>query len=151
MMNWFAAHAHWFAYGAAFSAFIALSVWYETVLSQRKRAALHPYLGRSCRGIRWHRRFPGAPHDEIRRFVRGFAECFRVAPHLATQFGPDDRPFVIWDEATVGGPFALDDNEELYDWGVVLEEEYRISPELQATWDERTTLADVFALTRSAG
>ncbi len=113
-----------------------------------ERARLRRLLARPCAGIRWHRRFPVAPHDDIRAFLRVFTDAFAIEGIHCTKFAPDDRPLAIYLSRYVPH-LTLDDHGEFESWGKALEREYGI--DLMTVWREGdVTLGELFAVTRGS-
>ena len=100
------------------------------------------FLKRPCAGIRWHRRFPNAPHEDIRAFLQLFSRSFGFKDHQICVFRPDDR---VKDVNSAFEPLPMDamELEEFAD-----EYQRRYGLDLEKVWRDNITLGEMFDLTR---
>ena len=137
----------WAIFAAAVFLPVAMFLLSERDLRTRARRTAR-YLDRPCAGIRWRRRFPGVPHDEIRAFLRTFADFFDLNRDCPTRFRPTDHVLDIQQAVDGGFVLGLGDALELTDWGDELLERH---PHLRsAEWTDAPTLADILELTRAS-
>ena len=109
----------------------------------RRRRALRLYWDRACMGIRWRRRFPKAPKEQIREFLTIFVEafCFR---QRRTCFSPDDRVMDVY-RACYPPRGGLADAMELETLSLSFEKRYGI--DLAGIWREDITLGELYERT----
>lgn len=77
-----------------FCAALATSAVYWSGWAIRKRLAR--YYSRHCTGRAWRKRFPSATKEEIRSFLRLFAEAFQLETKRALSFSPDDKVMEVY-------------------------------------------------------
>jgi len=103
-----------------------------------------PFRWRSCQGPGWRRSFPEAPKHEIRQFLSLFVSAFAFDDVEKLKLNPNDQILDIY--RSLYPHKWLADNLELETLVDDLETKYGIS--LQAIWNERLTLGELFLRTR---
>ena len=126
---------------ACFVAAALLSGW----LTERRR--MSNYWSRVCTGPEWKRRFPQAPKDEIRAFLKAFVDAFAFRRSRGLCFTPDDRVMDVY--RTLYPPKrTLADSMELESFGLQFHKLYGI--DLVPVWRDDITLGELFALSRQS-
>lgn len=122
---------------------VVVPIGFATAAELWARRARRVFLKGPCAGIRWHRRFPNAPHHDIRAFLKLFSHAYGFKDHQICIVSPDDR---IVDIDRAVDPFPMD-AIELEEFA----EEYlqRYGLDLASAWREDITLGEVFELTRA--
>ena len=92
-------------------------------------------------GLRWRRRFPDTPKEEIRAFLQIFADVFCFTHKEQNFFSPDDRVLDIYRALT---PPGMPDDMEIERLLLDLEEHYGVV--MEPHWREEITLGELFAL-----
>ncbi len=110
-----------------------------------ERLRIRNLLDRPFAGIRWHRRFPNAKHDDIREFLAQFTEAFALDSIHRGKFSPDDQPMALYDARYIPH-LAMDDHFEFESLDEVLDSRYGI--DLSSVWHKDMTLGELFALTQ---
>jgi hypothetical protein len=119
------------------------AVAFVVVLAIAEHARLLKLLDRPCAGIRWHRRFPSVPHDEIRKFLKLFTVAFAFDERHYSKFGPDDQPWAIY-HARYIPHLTVDDHMEFESLIEAFAKTYGV--DLWAVWHDEMTLGELFAL-----
>ena len=57
---------------------------------------LKPFLEKPCQGRAWRKRFPAAPEDQLRAFLRLQAVCFGIPEAEALHLAPEDRTLDLY-------------------------------------------------------
>jgi hypothetical protein len=113
-----------------------------------RRRALRRYWGRGCMGIRWRRRFPDAPRNDIREFLLLFVGAFAFGQRERSCFAPDDRVLDVYRALYPPGAGRFQaDCMELEILTMELEEQYGL--DLRSLWREDLTLGQIFEHTRA--
>lgn len=107
---------------------------------------LRPFLQRPYAGIRWHRRFPNVPHDDIRGFLSTFGTAFGFNDKQRSLFSPEDRVMDAYN--AMNPPHVSIDALELEIFAQDFQQQYGI--DLEDCWCDEITLGDLFQLTRAA-
>jgi hypothetical protein len=114
-------------------------------LTERRR--MRSYWTRVCAGSEWKKRFPQAPKDDIRQFLRAFMDAFAFSRSRGLRFTPNDRVMDVY--RTLHPPkWTLADSMELESLAVRFQKQYGI--DLVPVWRNDITLGDLFALTRQS-
>jgi hypothetical protein len=119
---------------------VLLAVVFATALEFAARTRLRRYFDRPCAGIQWHRSFPDVPHDEIRAFLRMFAESFAIDVKYACRLSPVDQLKDIY-LARYVPHLTLDDHMEFESLVLNLEDRYGVK--LEAVFHETLTLGEL--------
>jgi propanediol dehydratase small subunit len=122
----------------------ALLFTFASEMGERKR--LRKLLDRPCAGIRWHRRFPSEPHNDIRSFLKMFNQAFSFGEIQTCTFGPDERIFEIYIARYVPH-LTVDDHLEFEFLAEALQATY--ARDLATIWRKDLTLGDLFSLTHA--
>ncbi len=125
---------------------LLLALLFAIVLEVAERIRLQKFLDRPCAGIRWHRRFPTVPQNEIREFLSIFTEAFAFDEKHRGKFAPDDQLLAIY-RAQYVPQLSLDDFMEFESLTEALSTHYGI--DLQSVWSEDLSLGDLFAITQT--
>jgi hypothetical protein len=142
-MGAWAEMSKWWLIGGLIVLSVAVAAWAEIVRGQH----LRPLLSRPCAGIRWRRGFSDASPNDIREFLRAFAECFTLTRKHRVVFRPDDRIMDIY-LAFNPPPCTIGDNMELEELAIQMENHYGIN--LKDVWHDQITLGELFARTRES-
>jgi len=119
------------------------AAWLSGWLTERRR--MRSYWTRVCTGPEWKRRFPQAPKDDIREFLKGFVDAFAFRRSRGLRFTPDDRVMDVY--RTLHPPkWTLADSMELESLALRFHKHYGI--DLVPVWRNDITLGELFALTR---
>jgi propanediol dehydratase small subunit len=113
------------------------------LMSMQTRAAMQPYWERACMGIRWRRRFPGAPKTEIREFLDLFVDAFAFRRKRRCSFSPEDRVMEVY--RALYPPGSEMDSMELETLCKMLEKRYGV--DFFASWREDITLREIYERT----
>lgn len=99
------------------------------------------YRNRPCQGFAWKRVFPSSPHDEIRTFLRLFAQAFAYRDAQMLQVSPADRVIDVYraEHPQTGGIDGL----EMETLAANIEKTYKI--DFNAVWSEALTFGALFA------
>lgn len=119
-----------------------LVAWGVEVLRRRR---LLPYLERPCAGIRWHRRFPNVPLDDVRGFLSTFGTAFGFNDRQRCLFRPEDRVMDVYN--AINPPHVSIDALELEIFAQDFQQRYGIN--LEDCWSNDMTLGDLFERTRA--
>lgn len=105
-----------------------------------------PYRSRPCQGFAWKQHFPGSPDDEIRSFLRLFAQAFAYRDVQMLQVSPDDRLIDVYraHHPKIGGVDGL----ELETFAAETEKKYKIN--CSVIWSEALTFGALFAACQDA-
>jgi propanediol dehydratase small subunit len=106
-----------------------------------------PYRSRPCQGFAWRRVFPSSSDDEIRGFLRLFAQAFAYRDAQMLQVGPEDRVIDLYraEHPQTGGIDGL----ELETLAAKTEKKYKI--DFNAIWGESLTFGALFAACQGTG
>jgi propanediol dehydratase small subunit len=124
---------------------LLLALLFAVVLEVTERTRLRKFLDRPCAGIRWHRRFPTVPHNEIREFLSIFTAAFAFDEKHRGRFAPDDQLLAIY-RARYVPHVSLDDFMEFESLTESLATHYGI--DLPSVWRDDLTLGELFAITQ---
>lgn len=114
---------------------------------EERRRLRKKYWWRMCTGLQWRERFPEAPKEDIREFLREFTEAFGFGKKRALKFAPDDKIGEIY--RTRYPTAGLPDRLEMVDFALMLERRYGV--DMTGRWREDVTLGDIFAMTQEKG
>ena len=131
----------WIPVALFVSAALAASTWTEI----RSGKALRPFWERACTGIRWRRRFPDAPKQEIREFLEIFIEAFGFHSRRRCCFSPEDRVMDVYQ--AIHPPGSGVDCMELESLCSSLRKRYGI--DVSASWREDITLGEIYDRTHT--
>ncbi|MBM3901051.1 MAG: hypothetical protein FJ379_03005 [Verrucomicrobia bacterium] len=106
----------------------------------RSRCALRTYRERPCTGIRWHRRFPETPKQQIREFLDQLIEAFGFHDRRRLCFRPEDRVMDVY--RSVHPPGDLVDSMELESFCRSLRNHYGV--DVAASWHEEISLGEIY-------
>jgi propanediol dehydratase small subunit len=126
-------------------AWLTVSFIFITVFFRSRGHALQKYWDRPCMGIRWRRRFPNSPKEEIREFLNIFVDAFAYDRKRRTCFSPDDRVIDIYRANYPPGSFW--DNMDLEAFSLGVEERFDV--DFLSIWREGITLGELYDLVRT--
>lgn len=98
---------------------------------------------RPCQGHAWRRAFRQAEKQEIRDFLGLVMDAYGLPAREKLRLRPDDELLAIY-RSIYAGRVALMDDCELEQLTLDLRRRYGL--DLEACWNERLTLGEVFAL-----
>lgn len=106
----------------------------------RSRRALRTYWERPCTGIRWRRRFPETPKQQIREYLDQFIEAFGFHDCRRLCFRPDDKVMDVY--RSTHPPGDIVDSMELESFCRALRNRYGV--DVEAPWREGITLGEIY-------
>jgi len=106
----------------------------------RSRRALRTYWERPCTGIRWRRRFPETPKQQIREFLDQFIEAFGFHDRRRLCFRPEDKVMDVY--RSIHPPGDLVDSMELESFSRSLRNHYGV--DVAAWWHEEISLGEIY-------
>lgn len=106
----------------------------------RSRRALRTYWERPCTGIRWRRRFPETPKQQIREFLDQFIEAFGFHDCRRLCFRPEDKVMDVY--RSIHPPGDIVDSMELESFCCSLRKHYGV--DVEASWHEEITLGEIY-------
>jgi len=125
---------------------IAVAVGVCVAVEMVRQHSMRIIKERSCAGFSWHRRFPDARTDEIRRFLDLFVDAFAFPKRYRLRLQPDDQ---VMDLYRILNPpnWTISDVLECETLSIDLEREYGLN--LNTCWRDDITLADLFQRVRA--
>ena len=112
-----------------------------------ERRRMRRYWNRVCAGPEWKKRFPQAPKDDIREFLKAFVDAFGFKRSRGLCFTPEDRVMDVY--RTLYPPkWTLADSMELESFALRFQKHYGI--DVYPLWRDDITLGELFALTRQS-
>lgn len=125
---------------------VAVAVGVGVAVEIVRQRAMRIIKERSCAGFRWHRQFPDARADEIRRFLDLFVDAFAFPKKYRLRLQPEDQVVELY--RTLNPPnWTISDAMEFETLGIELEREYGF--DLFSCWHDDITLADLFQQVRT--
>ncbi len=124
---------------------IVLAVMAAAIPNEREsKRRLQRYWDRVCTGVKWRRRFPNIPKEEIRRFLEAFIDGFAFKSNQRLKFDPDDKVMDVYRALypSTGWPDAL----ELETFANNLQHTYGF--DLSQVHDTNATLGQIFEMVR---
>ena len=106
----------------------------------RSRRALRTYWERPCTGIRWRRRFPETPKQQIREFLDQFIEAFGFHDCRRLCFRPEDKVMDVY--RSTHPPGDIVDSMELAFFCRPFRDHYGV--DVEASWREEITLGEIY-------
>lgn len=111
-----------------------------------RRRRLAPLFNRPCAGREWRRRFPDAPKEEVRQFLKMFVDSYSLEPERYLAFRPDDRIMEVY-RAINSPKWTVADSMELETFAFEIERHYGFS--LKSIWRDELTLGEIFGRART--
>jgi hypothetical protein len=124
---------------------LALAIVIVVLLEIPRYCAIRRYYDRGCAGIRWRRRFPEAPSQEIRDFLQLFVDAFGFRSKHRLRFRPDDKLLDLY-RALNPPNWSVGDGCEFECLFDDLQEQYHV--DFVPLYREDLTLGEVFLYTR---
>jgi propanediol dehydratase small subunit len=118
------------------------TIFVGTKAELRRRAMLKPYWDRVCMGIRWRRRFPTSPKQEIRIFLELFVDAFAFPARRRSCFSPDDKILDVY-RALYPPSDSFGDCMELETLASEIQKHYQF--DLVNAWRDDMTLGELYA------
>lgn len=101
------------------------------------------YKFRLCQGVYWRRKYPNAPKEKIRDFLKLFNNTYGFNDKGRCRFRPDDKIFDI--HYSIYSRISRCDGGELEDFAIALEHRHDLN--LENAFHDHATLGEIFERT----